>query len=61
MEDWICSSLILSVCKHLLSAHFVSVLFIKEQDKIAALESCGRCREQVLTVQEPLEGSGMGM
>lgn len=61
MEDWICSSFILSVRKHSLSAHFVSVLFIKEQDKIAALESCGRCQGQVLTIQEPLEGSGMGM
>lgn len=37
------------------------MLFRKEQDKTAVLESCGGCYELVLAVQGPLEWSGMGV
>ena len=61
MEDLICSSFILSVSEHSLKcAYFVSMLFKKVQDKATLLESCSRCHEQVLTIQEPLEWSGSG-
>lgn len=61
MGDRVCTSFILSISKHSLSAHFISVLFRKERDRIAAFKLCVRYHKWAVIALEPLKCPGDGI